>query len=1235
MAVADSMLQQHSTQHIPITTLDPLQAPPSDVAIQANVSLIWPYSSATHSAALLLVDPDFRLRSNGGQMRVQFHGPAAREVALSRIGIGDAVELRLEGAIWAATSPHSKTPGRCVAGELLFRRKLELRIQRDGTPFAEVNMDEPDSPAPQEISTPRRAPSTTLWRTPFGAAASREHKTPIRLGLEAHTSPLDPFADDNFELEERPRKRPRTSGLWRYERRSQTPPEVTSAVPVTEKPPDTMMEIPSTKITDGRATPSVLPQLDAEIIVPSPASAMSTARPRTPPSPYLKPVESAVLPIISPLASLKDAHEKLLKEATIADGLSTVNEESTRENAESIPAPRHSPTTQAIPPSEEQQQQSIEDHDPPDFGLDGAMMSRSAKTLEDESSPAIPCSRPGTPVCDDHRIIQDTYQSQADFSLRGSQSIPEPNNADLTVDATHQGSRRSRTPESVLGSSTELQKTPTAQPAPDGRKLEEPQIASSSPLPMLDRTPTPPTQSRCEEARPSPKRTVIVDLDSDDDEEEAPHDQNARANGETLQPASASAVGTSPNPAHPSNVFGSQLSASHGTFASSQMSNRSDWTDKTYVPNSESEGTDLDHPSTRTAVPNSDHAHSGAATAQAIDPIAHDQVHTPVAVSDPTSSPKPPSSAYSQLTSPIGPRKIARSEAAFDPKDADRRRAVDRPGDMSDTGDVPTSSPAPNNRRSPDNAQTLFEEVKARGSSKPDQQPHGPDVEERDAPSTSPAVPLNVEQPDQGAAHSPALTPPPPRSILETKPDESGIGVSQAAPRNDTVSLQQPLAAEPDADGFTKTSHPHEGHARARAQEPTPEASQTEPAQTKIQYSALPQHRVDQILDGRMPPTPAPSAIPAGMVEETVERAIPVEQKRDATPQADGNGSFLASAGRNDEDIVVVEQPAPNDQSSKTPLHKRVSEVPEAISTWFSSGIIPPPAKGRPLAKQRSSQPRVSLGPTAKIRAPSAGFTFGAATTATSAASDAQVSVSERKAPTITLPNVPSDTHILPHVLAKPHTASAANFQPLQNEGVRTQTSYYSPLSSLDGLLNRASQSPEATIDIIAIVSSPSSNPQRAKTGPRDYNTLLHVMDLSSPTVEVQVQIFRPFKLSLPIAETGDVILLRHFQVKSRLRRPFMLSGEGSAWHVWRHSRHKMQEDCRGPPVEIGDGEQQQAKKLRAWWVSIMNDANEDDTSPERHTSEGMDEGADSEPADGQAFDRADAHPAAAVPPVS
>jgi hypothetical protein len=112
----------------PIARLGPSLPAAESKRIHAIVTIIWPYSSSTKSAALLLVEPDFRLRNKRGQVRVQLRGPSAEAVARTHVTSGDEVILGLEGANWVEATPGISTPGRSVDFELVYTRRLILQV---------------------------------------------------------------------------------------------------------------------------------------------------------------------------------------------------------------------------------------------------------------------------------------------------------------------------------------------------------------------------------------------------------------------------------------------------------------------------------------------------------------------------------------------------------------------------------------------------------------------------------------------------------------------------------------------------------------------------------------------------------------------------------------------------------------------------------------------------------------------------------------------------------------------------------------------------------------------------------------------------------------------------------------------------------------------------------------------------------------------------------------------------
>jgi hypothetical protein len=115
-------------ERIAIAAVAPTLDSAESKAIHAVVTLLWPYSSSTRQCALLLADPDFRLRRKQGQVRVRFSGASATAIAKSGIGIGDEVTLGLQGALFLEGVGDARTPGKSVDWELGYGRRLVIEV---------------------------------------------------------------------------------------------------------------------------------------------------------------------------------------------------------------------------------------------------------------------------------------------------------------------------------------------------------------------------------------------------------------------------------------------------------------------------------------------------------------------------------------------------------------------------------------------------------------------------------------------------------------------------------------------------------------------------------------------------------------------------------------------------------------------------------------------------------------------------------------------------------------------------------------------------------------------------------------------------------------------------------------------------------------------------------------------------------------------------------------------------
>jgi Telomeric single stranded DNA binding POT1/CDC13 len=198
--------------------------------IDGIVSLIWPYSSSTHRTAILLADPDFRIRRQKGQTKVTFHGNAGVAVAESHVGIGDTVHLSLGGAQWTEPGNNVHTLGKRADWDLEYAEQVYMEVQRGTASPAVVDLarvQEPVGGALREIDgngaanqrTPRTRRSHELWSSSAFTKQISQSSPPL------HDSSWIPSVPNDGSFPGHGRKRAkfsRDSGSWRYLERSPT-----------------------------------------------------------------------------------------------------------------------------------------------------------------------------------------------------------------------------------------------------------------------------------------------------------------------------------------------------------------------------------------------------------------------------------------------------------------------------------------------------------------------------------------------------------------------------------------------------------------------------------------------------------------------------------------------------------------------------------------------------------------------------------------------------------------------------------------------------------------------------------------------------------------------------------------------------------------------------------------------------------------------------------------------------
>lgn len=101
----------------------------SNTYIEAAVQLVWPFSSVTSQLSLLLIEKDVSFRDTAAQLKITFHDACAKQVARSRVGIGDIVQLRLAGATAEHEHEELSTPGKKTGFDLHFRKSVHLQVR--------------------------------------------------------------------------------------------------------------------------------------------------------------------------------------------------------------------------------------------------------------------------------------------------------------------------------------------------------------------------------------------------------------------------------------------------------------------------------------------------------------------------------------------------------------------------------------------------------------------------------------------------------------------------------------------------------------------------------------------------------------------------------------------------------------------------------------------------------------------------------------------------------------------------------------------------------------------------------------------------------------------------------------------------------------------------------------------------------------------------------------------------
>ncbi|KAI4951904.1 hypothetical protein J4E91_003365 [Alternaria rosae] len=205
--------------HAHISELSPELAAIESKQFRATVTLIWPYSSSTRQFALLLAEPELRLRRKNGQVRARFSGASAKAIATAGVGIGDEVVLSLRGAEFVKEGAVS-TPGKSIEWELSYTQTVVIRVYRNGSETANLELvDAAPTPAPGSPVRPAALTPAREFSSPAFFKRARLSDGP------SFQVPYDPLADETEDGHDRKRHR-KSYGDWKawtYSARTPSP----------------------------------------------------------------------------------------------------------------------------------------------------------------------------------------------------------------------------------------------------------------------------------------------------------------------------------------------------------------------------------------------------------------------------------------------------------------------------------------------------------------------------------------------------------------------------------------------------------------------------------------------------------------------------------------------------------------------------------------------------------------------------------------------------------------------------------------------------------------------------------------------------------------------------------------------------------------------------------------------------------------------------------------------------
>ena len=1142
---------------IPIASLSPSSLDDSS-HILALVVLVWPYSSSTETLALLLADPDIRKRKSKGQVKVVFRHGCAREVARTKVGIGDVVKLGLDGCEWTETGEAVSTPGKKIEWDLEYRRRVVLQILRGGEFQSGVNYTANEStatitngtngvvngtysPRPLLNGVNHRTPSTIQvpYLTPQKSLRTAGRPTFVDVAF-------DLAAEDDGYVPGQGRKRTkfaRNSGAWSFvdteEEVKEATVQLSDGQEIEQQPTPRSEE---TDLTVARADDAALSEDNVERAGDAVLDGISRASHgpiHAKPVDMLSPTritDHRSSPLASPTAVMgppltpRKALRLQLGNSDV-DGL----QESPRSDATTTPRilPIPSPGLPLVSPLI--QRTGAEVCYFPLFTPDLSELASSST-----GSPANFAASPNLEVVTESPISEDVPISEG---LSGSLQTPA---SGTETEATK------------LSEHAEITKVISATNGATGNFGHE-----EAQLSLLTGTPSIQDYNSSPDSAPATGKpqavTQVIEIEEEDEDMYGASSEVTKLNttNNVLPPTTEPLL--------------SPLDVLEQFLRMSPVSTADTFT----VPESYEARTlrsaSLQQITVDMADGSSQRAQTPGLAAQKRSPIAYPELQSPFLQnrdhpSISSSSSRRSSNYHSRIQSLDG---IGHEQGPFAEyiSHLSHLSAIATNAPQFTAGQIlPTNAPdqiLPTNE--PDNGLSVCTELPAQTTHATELLPVVPNhgVAEK--------VP---EQPNEAAVFEPTqettglgnrLN----RKSSDTDHDElSQLQEIQLQLLTPDLSQMQHFSPEPQREPIVE---------QAAAENTLPSPQYTQEVDENVNSREA--HPSDIRVIGERPTT-ALSARNEGTMMGIFGKRFPQIWENE-TPEVQQEESETATQEPPLQAVVQQELPeesmtekavlsmAPDDLNvqTDTTTPRRISQRLSARKSVMANNVSSPYFTPRKAHREASSSPTRKE----NIRFPT------------------PERVSLQSSPILENSNAPALDASSYSANLNSVSPSLGSKRPVsrRHTGLVTPLAYYAHLSSLHEHFGQL-------VDILAVCTESSPTPERAKLGPKDYHTTLRVADPSLASGEgtsaTTVQIFRHVKNTLPSVSGGDTVILRNFKVQTSSRKFMLLSAETSSWAVFRGKSESATGDSdvvvSGPPIEYGPGEISRVKVLFRWWDS-------------------------------------------------